>query len=207
MLLAYFLIGLPSVGRGLLKMVPPAQRPTVAYAWSRVDPVLSRYFMGLGIVVVYASTAAYVGLGIGLGLPNALLLAILTGFLELIPVVGPASSAVLAGLVAIQHATSFWAIGAYILYAAALRISIDQFVGPIVLGRAAYIPPVLVIFCFLAGGILFSIPGVILAVPVALTIRIVAATLYGEEDGIAPAKEGVENTSDRTDETTKEADA
>ena len=192
-LLAYFLIGLPDVARGMLKMVPPAQRPTVAYTWTQIDPVLSRYFMGLGIVVLYASVAAYLGLGIGLGLPHAVLLSILTGFLELIPVVGPASSAVLAGLVALQHATSFWAIGAYIIYAAALRISIDQFIGPIVLGRAAYIPPVLVIFCFLAGGLLFSLPGVILAVPAALTIRIAAATLYGEENEIAETEKDDED--------------
>ncbi|MEX6506227.1 AI-2E family transporter [Jiella sp. M17.18] len=197
-LLAYFLIGLPSVGRGLLKMVPPAQRPTVAYVWSEIHPVLSRYFMGLGIVVAYASVAAYLGLGIGLGLPHAVLLSILTGFLELIPVVGPGASAVLAGLVALQHATSFWAIGAYIIYAAALRISIDQFVGPIVLGRAARIPPVLVIFCFLAGGLLFSIPGVILAVPAALTIRVVAATLYGEENE-TPMTENDDHDSDAHD--------
>jgi len=188
-LLAYFLLGLPGIARGMLRMVPPEQRPTVLFVWSRIDPVLSRYFIGLAVVVTYTSTAAYLGLGFFLQLPHALLLALLTGFLELIPVVGPAASAVLAGVVALQNATSFWAIGLYIIYAALLRLSVDQFVGPIVLGRAAYIPPVLVIFCFLAGGLLFGIPGVILAVPVALTIRIVAATLYGEGEDLEEKEE------------------
>ena len=48
------------------------------------------------------------------------------------------------------------------------------------LGRAGRVPPVLVIFCFLSGGTLFGIVGIILAVPVALTIKITLATLYRE---------------------------
>ena len=36
------------------------------------------------------------------------------------------------------------------------------------LGRAAHVHPVLIIFCFFAGGMVLGIPGVILAVPVAL---------------------------------------
>jgi predicted PurR-regulated permease PerM len=69
----------------------------------------------------------------------------------------------------------------YALYATALRLSIDQLLGPIVLGTAAHVHPVLIIFCFLAGGITFGIPGVILAVPVALLFKSTLATLYGDE--------------------------
>jgi len=69
----------------------------------------------------------------------------------------------------------------YALYATALRLSIDQIVGPIVLGRAAQVHPVLIIFCFLAGAVLLGIPGVILAVPVALVVKNTLATLYSED--------------------------
>ena len=46
---------------------------------------------------------------------------------------------------------------------------------------AAHVHPVLIIFCFLAGGIILGIPGVILAVPVALVVKSTLATLYGDE--------------------------
>jgi predicted PurR-regulated permease PerM len=50
---------------------------------------------------------------------------------------------------------------------------------------------VLIIFCFLTGGILFGVPGVILAVPVALTIKIVLATLYQEPvEAVDESQEG-----------------
>jgi predicted PurR-regulated permease PerM len=61
-----------------------------------------------------------------------------------------------------------------------LRLSIDQLLGPIVLGKASRVHPVGVIFCFLAGGMLFGIVGIILAVPVALVVRTTLAILYDE---------------------------
>ncbi|MGH6795364.1 MAG: AI-2E family transporter [Methylocella sp.] len=179
-LLFYFLVGGHRLAAGLLWLVPPKQRPLVQSMWAQLDPVLKRYFIGIAVVVTYAMIAAYIGLGLVLGLHHAVLLAVLTGLLEMIPVIGPATSAVVAGLVAISDAISIWSIVAYAIYATALRLSIDQLVGPVVLGHAAAVPPALIIFCFLTGGLLFGIPGVILAVPLALTIRIVLATLYEE---------------------------
>jgi predicted PurR-regulated permease PerM len=179
-LLAYFLIDGPRVAKGLLWLVPPPQRPFMLRAWTELNPLLRRYFIGVALVVVYASVAAYIGLGLALGLHHAVFLAMLTGLLEMIPVVGPAAAAVIAGLVAVSHAASGWDILAYIAYAIALRVSIDQFFGPIVLGRAARVSPIVVIFCFLSGGVLFGVVGVVLAVPVALIIKVILAVRYGE---------------------------
>ena len=181
-LLGYFLLDAHRIGRGLAWLVPPRYRPFTRRVGRDLEPILRRYFIGVGLVVLYASVAAYIGLGLVLKIQHAVFLALITGLLELIPFVGPAASAVLAGLVAVQQASSSWNIIAYILYATALRISIDQFFGPLVLGRAAYVPPVLVIFCFLAGGLLFGIVGVVLSVPVALSIKVLLRILYQEPD-------------------------
>jgi predicted PurR-regulated permease PerM len=152
----------------------------VARIWTRLDPVLMRYFIGVIVLVVYATIAAYIGLGVILGIKHAVLLALLTGILETVPVVGPTAAAILAGLVSLRTATGIISIVEYAAYATALRLSIDQLVGPVVLGRAAHVHPVLIIFCFLAGGIVLGIPGVILAVPVALVVKSTLATLYGD---------------------------
>jgi predicted PurR-regulated permease PerM len=180
-LLFYFLTTGKRIARGLLWIVPPNRRPLVRRIWVRLDPVLTRYFLGMIVVVIYATAAAYVGLGFFLGIDHAFLLALLTGILETVPVVGPTSAAILAGLISLRTATGFISILDYALYATALRLSIDQLVGPIVLGTAAHVHPVLIIFCFLAGGIVFGIPGIILAVPLALLIKSTLATLYGDE--------------------------
>jgi predicted PurR-regulated permease PerM len=179
-ILFYFLTGGPQLARGTIRLIPPQQRALIAHIGAKIDPVLKRYILGVVLVVIYAAIAAYIGLGLILGLKHAIFLAILTGLLEMIPVIGPLMAALIAGVVALQAATSVWNIIGYVIYAAALRLSIDQLFGPIVLGRAARMHPVLVIFCFLSGGLLFGVAGVLIAVPVALTIRIVLATLYDE---------------------------
>jgi predicted PurR-regulated permease PerM len=179
-LLFYFLLGGPSIARGLLQLVPPQQRPLIMHIWTVLDPVLRRYFIGVLAVVAYAAAAAYVGLGLVLGIPHAVPLALLTGVLEMIPVLGPAASAIIAGLVAIHNAAGIGAIIGYAIYATALRISIDQLFGPLVLGTAARLHPVLVIFCFLSGALLFGVVGVIMAVPVALVVKVTLALLYDE---------------------------
>ncbi|MGH8140947.1 MAG: AI-2E family transporter [Steroidobacteraceae bacterium] len=170
--MGYLLFDARRLSSGLLWLVSPRRRPIVLEFCHRLDPILRRYFVGIALVVVYASVAAYIGLGPFLGLHHALLLAAITGLFELLPLIGPVASAVLAGLVAVRQAASVASILAYIAYAIALRLSIDQFFGPIVLGRAAHVRPVVVLFCFLSGGILLGVAGVVMAVPVALAIKV-----------------------------------
>lgn len=179
-LLFYFLLNGAAIMRGLLWLVPPKQRPLIQHIWSNVDPALRRYFIGVLVVVSYAIVASYIGLGLVLGLRHAVVLALLTGILEMIPVIGPGAAAVIAGLVAVRSATGIGSIIGYTLYAIALRLSIDQLLGPIALGTAARMHPALIIFCFLAGGILFGITGVIMAAPVALITKVTLAVLYDE---------------------------
>lgn len=179
-LLFYFLLSGPAIGRGVFWLVPLNHRQQVQAVWVRLKPLLRRYFAGVIVVIVYASIAAYLGLGIVLGINHAVFLALLTGVLEFIPVVGPAAAAITAGLVALRYAKGIGSIVGYAIYAAALRLSIDQLIGPIVLGAAARLRPPVIIFCFLAGGVLFGAAGVILAVPAALTIKVTLATLRGE---------------------------
>ncbi len=185
-LLFYLLLSGRQILGGVLLLVPPRQRPLIEHIVLQIDPVLKRYFLGVIVVVIYASIAAYIGLGVILGIRHAVLLALLTGILEMIPMIGPGMSAIIAGLVAIRYATGIAPIIAYAIYATVLRLSIDQVVGPLALGAAARISPVLIIFCFLAGGATFGIAGVILAVPVALVTKTTLAILYDETQVSVP---------------------
>lgn len=189
----YFLISGAAIMRGMLWLVPPKQRPLIQHIWSRLDPTLRRYFIGVLVVVAYAITASYIGLGLVLGIRHAVLLALLTGLLEMIPIIGPGAAAVIAGLVAVRYATGIGSIIGYAIYATALRLSIDQILGPVALGTAARLHPVLIIFCFLSGGILFGISGVIMAAPVALITKVTLATLY--DDPQEPGGTGAPNPS------------
>jgi predicted PurR-regulated permease PerM len=174
----YFLLSGPGIGQALLWLVPPRRRTLVAAICATVDPLLKRYFIGMFVVVLYATAAAYLGLGLILGIRHALLLAIVTGCLEAIPVIGPLAAIVVASLAAMRAAHGPWDLFNYAVYATVLRLSIDQLIGPLVLGTAVRVHPVLVIFCFLVGGTVFGVAGIILAIPIALVVRCVLAMLY-----------------------------
>lgn len=182
-LLFYFLADGPRITRGLVWLVPPTRRPLVHRILPVLSTVLRRYYIGVAVVVMYAAVAAYLGLGLFLHLNHAIILAIMTGVLESIPVVGPAASAVLGILAAMNQATSFASMIAFGIYLTVLRVSIDQVVGPLVLGSAGHISPVLVMFCFLSGAVLFGVAGVILAVPFALTVKVILEAVYGDPLG------------------------
>ncbi len=194
-LLFYLLLTGPAIMDGLLWLAPVAHRPVIEKIWSRFGPLLWRYVLGVLIVVIYAIVAAYIGLGLVLGLQHALFLAILTGLFEMIPVIGPGASAALAGLVAIRSATGIGPVIAYAIYAIALRLSIDQLLGPLVLGSAAMLNPVVIIVGFLVGGALFGVSGVILAVPLAIAVKTSLAVIRDEgaryarktDEGSSPA--------------------
>lgn len=178
-LIAYFLVSGPRLVEGSLWLVPPEHRPAVWDLAVRITPVLRRYFVGLVAIVVYTATVAWIGFGVVFNLPHSILLAIAVGLLELIPVVGPITSATIVGIVAAQEHSIGTAVG-LMGFAVALRLSIDQLVGPLVLGKSASVHPVIVIFAFLTGAVVFGIIGLILAVPVAASIKIILTHYYAE---------------------------
>ena len=181
-LLGYFLLDAARIARGLAWLVPPAYREVLYQAARECAPLVRRYFAGVALVALYAGCLAEIGLGAVLGLPHAPVLALITGVLELIPFVGPTGALLITALNVIGQLPGAWGVAAFAVYAATLRISIDQFVGPLLLGRAADLPPVLVIFCFLCGGVIFGVAGAILAVPAALGIKVLLGVIYRAQE-------------------------
>lgn len=178
-LIFYFLYSGPQIAAGMLWLVPPEYRSEVRDVAEKLDPVLRRYLIGLSVIVVFATLVSWLAIRFALGLPFAFLLALLTGLLELVPVVGPMASATLVGLLSLeQH--GLWAVIAFAVYVTAFRLLIDRLVGPIVLGRAVSLHPAMVMFVFLAGGLFLGILGVILAVPVAAAVKVVLEHYYAQ---------------------------
>jgi predicted PurR-regulated permease PerM len=175
----YFMISGPRLVAGAIWLIPPEGRHSVQELLPKIVPMLRRYLIGIALVVIYASTVAWIGFGPVFHLSNAVLLAITVGVLELVPVIGPVSSATLVGIVAVQQASLQTAI-LLVSFVIALRLSIDNLVGPLVLGSATRLHPVVIIAAFTCGAMLFGIAGLLLAVPVAVCIRIALEHYYAE---------------------------
>jgi len=181
-LLFYFLLSGHRLADGALWLIPPAHRARVHAIAHRVDPVMRRYAIGVVVIVTYTASIAWLVLGLVFHLPYAALLSILVGVLELIPIIGPAISIALIGVSALQQEGGLWLIIGFMAFAIGLRVSIDQVVAPLVLGRAVTVHPVVVMFSFLVGATLFGILGILLAVPAAATIKVVLAAVYEDPE-------------------------
>ena len=110
-----------------------------------------------------------------LGAPYAFILGPLAGFLEFIPVVGPAIAAV--SVLAISTLAGYSHVLWLVLFLAIWRLTQDYVTAPRIMGRTLEINPLLQIFSVLAGGEIAGVVGALIAVPVAATIRIFARRL------------------------------
>ncbi|HJU17069.1 MAG TPA: AI-2E family transporter [Stellaceae bacterium] len=178
-LMPYFMISGPQLAAGTIWLLPPERRHSVEALLPKLIPALRRYLVGLFLVVVYTSTLGWIGFGAIFHLPHAVLLSLTVGVLELIPAAGPAISMAIVGLVAIQRA-SFLGTLFLMAFAIALRLSIDNLFGPLVLGQAARVHPVVIIIGFVVGAMLFGIVGLLLAVPTAVVIKTALQHYYSE---------------------------
>lgn len=176
--------------------LPTAHRSEIVQVLRDTNTMLGRYIRGQLILVFLMSTVTTIGLTI-LGVPYAVLLGVMTGFLETVPFVGPITAGAIACLVALGHPNPFgWSqlvyVGVVAIMYTVLRHAEDYLVIPAVIGRAVRLHPAMVIFALLSGGAVFGLLGVVLAVPVAATLRLVLIYVQAklkDEDPFLPLTE------------------
>jgi predicted PurR-regulated permease PerM len=123
------------------------------------------------VILAAATLVAYTVFFSIIGLPYSALLACVAALLEFIPVVGPASGAVLIVLAAaISGAGNIIVI---LVFLAVYRLFQDYVLNPHLMGAGIELHPLLVIFGALAGEEIAGIPGMFLSVPVMATLRVV----------------------------------
>ncbi|HEX4112908.1 MAG TPA: AI-2E family transporter, partial [Stellaceae bacterium] len=127
--LAYFLISGKRVAAGVFWLVPPEYRREVDVVAAKILPLLWRYFSGLLMIVCYTSFLAWIAFGPVFHVPHAPLVALTVGVLELIPLIGPAITFVIVGLISAHGASLAGTIGLF-AFAVALRLSLDELVAP-----------------------------------------------------------------------------
>lgn len=176
--------------------LPRQHRAEILHVLRDTNVMLGRYIRGQFILVGLMAAVTTIGLTI-LNVPYSVVLGIITGLLETIPFVGPITAGAIACLVALGHPNPFgWSQLAYVGVVAAmytvLRHAEDYLVIPNVIGRVVRLHPVIVIFALLSGGVVFGLLGVVLAVPVAATLRLVLIYIRAklrDEDPFAPLTE------------------
>jgi len=167
----YFLAGGRGLIYGALRLAPKGQRDHLQNVIDKVDSLIGSYLRGLAVIVVFTAIIVWLVFNFVFHIPYAAFFALVIGLLELIPLFGPIVSGVLTAIVALAQGNLLFfikVIGFYMV----LRFTNDQVVSPIVLGKAVTLSPVIVLFSFLTGSTLFGFLGLLFAVPVAASFKI-----------------------------------
>ena len=165
----YFAVQNTGVEEFLRLMAPAKNETYVVNLWHRAQKKIGLWMQGQLLSSLIGGVIAFLGLLI-LGIPYALLLAVLTAFLMLIPIFGSFLSALPAVIIAYSTGDvtlTFIVAGLYLI--------INQFeahlIHPLVVNKVVGIPPLLVILALIVGGDLAGFLGVVLAIPVAAALR------------------------------------
>jgi predicted PurR-regulated permease PerM len=175
--LFYFLLDGRRFGQYVQRFIPADRRHHVAEVAGAIHLVLGRFLRGQVFLIVLMSMVNYIVLEFVFGLPYALPIAIVSGILEVIPLLGPILAGAIASAVALVHGGVGEMIGVIIAYVVLRQIE-DQFVMPIVVGRAVHLHPLVPIFAVLTGGSIAGILGAVLAVPAAAAVRVTLDYLF-----------------------------
>ena len=100
-----------------------------------------------------------------IGLPSPLVLGLIAGFLEFVPLVGPLLVAILAVMLALLHSGLGSAV-IVLLFLGVLRVVQDYVIYPRIIGTGIHLHPLAVILAILAGAEIAGVAGIFLAIPV-----------------------------------------
>lgn len=171
----YSLINPQPLVDGFLNTVNPEYKDRMATAGQRLAIQIWAWAKGTVFAMVSIFALSWLALWL-IGFKQALLFAVIAGFMELIPIVGPIVSAIppiMAGLV-INPILVIYVVIAFVL--------IQQFENhvliPMVMSRQVRLHPVTVIFWVLVMGALFGLVGVFIATPTAVTAGVLYDELY-----------------------------
>lgn len=182
-LIAFFLLKDKSAWlAGFYSLLPDARRDDWERVVDRINRMLAGYFRGTAIVGVVITVVSFIGFTI-IGMPYALLLSVIRGIGILIPYVGFVFS-IIPPLILAAISEEPWTmvIGIAVLFAATEFLQGFVLV-PIIVGNAVDLHELTVMFALLVGGTLFGLWGIILALPAAAMIKIIAVEVLRGRTG------------------------
>jgi len=165
--------------RAFIELVPNRYFETVVSVLDRIDHSVGLYIRGILLEALLLGTLATIGLLV-IGLKGAILIGMLTGFLNLIPYVGAIVGFVTGVFVAL--ATGGNVPGVVIVFAFSQFVD-NWFIQPFVLSRSVNLHPLLIFLAVVFGGVYGGLLGMFLAVPLTGAFVVTARTI---REGLRP---------------------
>ena len=162
------------LNNSVIALLPPKRAEAVRSLTAELSLRAGGWVRGQVILMVFIGTVTFVGL-FALGVPYPLALATWASLMEIIPIIGPFLGAIPAILVAFTE-SPWLALATAILYLIVQQLE-NNILVPKVMERAVGLHPILVMFGVLAGGVLYGILGIVIAVPLMAAMQVLVMRL------------------------------
>ena len=176
------------IRRYAISFLPSERRPQAEVVTGHIGDRLGGWVRGQITLSAIIGAVSLVGLLV-IGVPYAVLLALVAAIGEAVPMIGPILSAVPAVIVAffVSPVKGLLTIGLYII----VQQLENVLIVPKVMERAVSLHPLAVMMALLIGGELYGVTGAILSIPVTAAISVVLNEMRREwREGMEPAGAG-----------------
>jgi len=169
----YLLIDLPNVQQRLLELVPERNRAETSHVGRDVNAAVGGFLRGQLFVAIIVGVLLSFGYWL-IDLPFWLLIGMIGGFLNIVPFLGPWVGGILGVTVALATTDLTTAIWATVVAVAVQQID-NNFVSPTVLRATVRLHPAVTLLVIVLAGAIAGFWGIIIAVPLTATVRIIVA--------------------------------
>jgi len=137
-----------------------------------IQRVMQEYLSGLGLVMLILGVLNSSGLWL-IGIKYAPFWGFLGAFLAIIPYIGTTLGGILPFLYALATTGTFWQPAAVVLLYWGVQQLEGNVITPKVVGSSVQINPLAAILALIAGGLIWGIAGLILAIPAMAALRVI----------------------------------
>jgi len=167
----FFLKDADNFRRSVLAMLPRGRlRWRGDEFFQDINSTLAAYIRAQLTACILIGIVCSIGFAI-FGLPSPLVLGLMAGILEFVPLVGPLAVAILAAALALLH-SGYGLAFVMLLFLGVLRIVQDYVIYPRLIGQGIHLHPLAVILAILAGAEIAGVAGIFLAIPVIAVLTV-----------------------------------
>jgi len=164
---------------GLRSLLPAPQAQEVGVVGGQIGAMVGAYIRGQIVVAALVGTCQAVLLtilGFAFGTRYGLILGLVGGAIYLVPWLGALTTMVAAGFLGYFTASHHPLLSALLAIGAVVAVNqaFDNVVMPRIVGRQVGLHPLAILFAIMAGYAVWGLPGMIVAVPMAASIKIAA---------------------------------
>lgn len=181
----YLLLDFQKLRPAFLRMIPEQYEEDFVMLLEEGNRIWRAFLRGYVLLALIIGVAVFVTMSIA-GLDFPLVMGLIGGLLEMVPMFGPVISAIIGALIAIVQPSNPWGLSpvAFALLILGILTLIQQVENyvlvPRIMGESLNLHPLSVFLAIIAGGALAGFFGILLASPILATLRLIFGYIYSK---------------------------